>query len=119
MGIVAVNDMEFYSYHGHFQEEQLVGNHFRVHVWLEFDCTKASETDHLHDALDYQQVYALVKEEMEKPSKLLEHLGGRILDRFQASFPDVAEATVKIEKMNPPLGGKIKSVSVELSRKFI
>ena len=119
MGRVSINDMEFYAYHGHFAEEQVVGNYFRVNVWLETDCHRAAESDHLSDALDYQQVYKVIQEEMQIPSHLLEHLAGRILAHLGDTFPQVEEASVCIEKMNPPLGGKIKSVSVELKRKFI
>ena len=111
--------MEFYAYHGHFEEEQVVGNYFRVNVWLETDCHMASESDKLSDALDYQRVYKVIHQEMKVPSRLLEHLAGRILTQLGTTFPQLEEASVCIEKMNPPLGGKIKSVSVELKRKFI
>jgi dihydroneopterin aldolase len=47
-------------------------------------------------------------------SKLLEHLARRILDRLKAEFPAIEDATIKVRKLNPPLGGKIDFVSVEL-----
>jgi 7,8-dihydroneopterin aldolase/epimerase/oxygenase len=119
MGRIRVKGMEFYAYHGHFAEEQVVGNDFVVNVWLDTDLEKAADTDDLKDALDYQQVYAIVKEEMHKPSKLLEKVADRILMRFSAAFPQAKSAKITIEKMNPPLGGKIKSVGVELKRRFV
>ena len=47
-------------------------------------------------------------------SKLLENVARRILKAIQKEFPDVSYAWVKVKKMNPPLGGKMESVSVEL-----
>ncbi|RLD45338.1 MAG: dihydroneopterin aldolase, partial [Bacteroidetes bacterium] len=57
----------------------------------------------------------LVKKEMETTSKLLEHVGRRILDSIKHEFPMVAHARIKIRKLNPPLGGKMDFVSLELS----
>ncbi len=116
MGLIEVEGMEFYSYHGHFAEEQIVGNHFIVDVQLEADCEPAAASDELDDALDYQKVYLIVKEEMAIPSKLLEHIANRILDRFEDDFDELERAAVKIRKMNPPMGGQIGSVSVTLYR---
>lgn len=118
-GRISLNGLEFYAYHGHFAEEQVVGNEFEVNAWLECDLKPASLSDNLEDALDYQQVYRIIKEEMMIPAKLLETLAGRILERFGNTFPQAKEAWIKIEKLNPPLGGKIKSVGVELKQRFV
>jgi len=116
MGLIEIEGMEFYAYHGHFAEEQMVGNHFLVDVAMHADCDVASKSDDLKDVLDYQHVYRIVKEEMAIPSKLLERIAKRIIDRFYHSFDKVEKTTVKIRKMNPPMGGKMASVSVTLSK---
>jgi 7,8-dihydroneopterin aldolase/epimerase/oxygenase len=116
MDIIEIENMEFYARHGHFSDEQVVGNYFLVDVSIETDCTRAALSDRLHDALDYQQLYAIIKEEMHTPSKLLEHLCRRILDRFYGQFPEIGRATIKIKKMNPPIGGKVGSVSVMMTK---
>ncbi|TKG94514.1 dihydroneopterin aldolase [Puteibacter caeruleilacunae] len=117
MGLIEIEDMEFYAYHGHFKEEQVVGNRFLVSIHLKTCCKAASQSDNLNDALDYQKVYRLVKEEMEIKSHLLEHLTGRILDHLYADFQDeISWAKVKVSKMNPPMGGQIGRVSVTQER---
>lgn len=108
--------MEFYSYHGHYAEERIVGNRFLVDLMMETDCVKASKSDVLDDALDYQRAYELVKEQMNEKSYLLEHIARRILDTLFKNFDSLEKAEVKVSKMNPPMGGKIKAVSVSLSR---
>jgi 7,8-dihydroneopterin aldolase/epimerase/oxygenase len=74
------------------------------------------ETDNLKDALDYQKVYRIVKAQMELKSHLLEHIAGRILDALYSEIGGILKATVKVSKMNPPMGGKIGSVSIVLSK---
>ena len=116
MGTIHIEAMEFYSFHGYYKEEQIVGNKFLVDLMLETDMMQASKSDELHDAVNYQTAYKLVKREMEKKSKLLENIAQRILDSVHAELPGVIKATVTIRKMNPPMGGKMRSVSVTLSR---
>ena len=116
MGLILIEGMEFYSFHGHYKEERIVGNKFIVDLTIETDMQKPSESDNLKDAVNYQQAYSIVKQEMEKKSYLLEHIAGRILDALYTQMEGIIKATIKVSKMNPPMGGKIASVSVVLSR---
>ena len=106
--------MEFFAYHGCFKEEQIIGTKFRVDLFLETDTTLAENSDDLHDTVNYLAVYQSVKDEMNTKSKLLEHVGRRILNRVLADFPLVKHARIKIRKLNPPLGGKMDFVALEL-----
>ncbi|RKD91785.1 dihydroneopterin aldolase [Mangrovibacterium diazotrophicum] len=115
-GIIELEGMEFYAYHGHYQTEKQVGAKFIVAATIHTDCTKAGETDQLDDALNYQKIYDIIKEEMAIPSALLEHVCTRILDHIYRSFPTIEKATIKLSKMNPPMGGQLEKVSVLLSR---
>lgn len=116
MGIVEIEGMHFYAYHGHFKAERVVGNEFLVDVTLETDCLKAAASDNLEDALNYQAVYDLIKREMQVKSHLLEHIAGRILDALYAEFSTIQKAKVKVSKLNPPMGGQIEKSSVTLMR---
>ncbi len=116
MGQIRIEQMEFYSFHGCFEEERIVGNSFIVDLLMETDMKRACETDRIDDALNYQTAYDLVKLEMKEKSYLLEHIACRILDALFKKFPNLDKATVKVSKMTPPMGGKIKAVSIEISR---
>jgi 7,8-dihydroneopterin aldolase/epimerase/oxygenase len=116
MGLIQIDGMEFYSFHGHYKEEQIVGNRFLVDLTIETDMSKPMESDNLKDALNYQRAYELIKMQMEQKSHLLEHIAGRILDALYSEMEGIKKATVKVSKMNPPMGGKINSVSVVMSR---
>ena len=114
MSVISIEGMEFFAYHGCFREEQLIGTKFRCDLFLEVDTTKAEQTDNLNDTVNYQEVYQTLKAEMDVKSKLLEHVGRRILERVKEKFPQVQHVRLKIRKLNPPLGGKMDFVSVEL-----
>ncbi|NLJ42913.1 MAG: dihydroneopterin aldolase [Bacteroidales bacterium] len=116
MGLIQIENMEFYAFHGHYREEQIVGNKFIVDLTIETDMTIPAKSDNLKDAVNYQKAYMIVKAEMEKKSYLLENIAGRILDALYSEMPGITRAKVKVSKMNPPMGGKIGSVSVILER---
>jgi len=116
MDIIEIEGMKFYAFHGHFESEQIVGNEFSVDLKIETDCNKAAISDNLDDALNYQTAYEIVKQEMVQPSKLLENVAKRILDKLYIEFKSIKKASIKISKMNPPMGGEIEKVSVTLSR---
>jgi 7,8-dihydroneopterin aldolase/epimerase/oxygenase len=114
MGIISIEGMEFYAYHGCFKEEQVIGTRFTVDLYLETDTGEAEKTDTLLKTVNYQAVYSIVAEEMTVKSKLLEHVSRRVLDRVRKEFPQIISARIKISKMNPPVGGKVERVSIEL-----
>jgi dihydroneopterin aldolase len=114
MSTISIEQMEFYAYHGCFKEEQIIGTRFLVDLFLETNTSKAEKSDDLGDTVNYQEVYLLVKKEMEVKSKLLEHVGRRILKAVKGRFPEIESAKIKISKMNPPMGGKMKSVSLSM-----
>ena len=118
MGKIIIEEMEFYAFHGHYQEEQIVGNRFLVDLEMEADLTGPAGSDNLSDAVNYQQVYQIIKNEMRRTkSNLLENIGKRILDALDAEMNGIEKATIRIRKLNPPMGGPIKSVGVTMSQK--
>ena len=117
MGKIVIEAMEFYAFHGHYQEEQIVGNRFLVDLEMEADLAIAAESDNLDDAVNYQKAYQIIKYEMRRTkSNLLENIGKRILDALYAEMEGVEKATIRVRKLNPPMGGPIKSVGITMSR---
>ncbi len=118
MSTIALEGMTFRAYHGCMKEEQVTGNMFRVDLYLEADTAKPEQTDQLNDTVDYSKVYKIVKAEMNIASKLLEHVGRRILNAVKKDFPAIEFAEVKIAKINPPIAGQADSVSVTISEYY-
>ncbi len=118
MSTIAIEGMTFRAYHGCMEEEQVIGNTFVVDLYMETITEKAEQSDDLNDTTDYAEAFNIVKKEMEIPSKLLEHVGRRILNAVKKSFPEVESAELKVAKMNPPINGQADGVSVTLFEDF-
>jgi dihydroneopterin aldolase len=116
MGQLLLENMEFYAHHGHFSEEQIIGGRFTVDLVIETDFSRAVETDDLTDAVDYSRVYELVKAEMAKPSRLMEHLARRIVDAVYTASDKITLVRATVSKLNPAIGGHISKFSVIYSR---
>jgi dihydroneopterin aldolase len=112
MGLISIEGMEFFSYHGHFEEETVIGTRFMIDLYIETDTSAAEKSDKLHDTINYQEVYLVIKQEMKTPSHLIEHVARRIVDAVKQNFDGIESLKLKLRKMNPPLGGQIESVSV-------
>ena len=112
MNRIELKDMEFFSRHGCFEEERIVGNRFVVNLTVEGDFSAAAASDNLEDAVNYQALYDIVKEQMDIPSNLLENVASRICGKIKESFPELSMVKVTIDKINPPLGGKLYASSV-------
>lgn len=116
MALIELEEMEFRAHHGCYKEERIVGSSFLVNFSFDIQTSEAEKSDNLNNTVNYQTIYILVKEEMVKPSHLLEHVARRILDRICGQFPGIKKAIIKVSKMNPAVGGKIKCVSITLEK---
>lgn len=117
MGIIRVENIRTYSYHGCLEEEAKIGSDYRVDVEVKASLRKSSESDKLADTVDYVHLNLIVKEEMGIRSELLEHVAKRILDRILAEIRIVNEVKISVSKINPPIGGDVESVTIVLEQK--
>lgn len=115
MGVIRLDSMAFFAYHGCFEEERKVGNDFLVDLEIKTNTEKPECSDNIQDALNYQEVYWVVEKEMAEPNNLLERVAKRIMSALFAKYPSqILHLKVTVKKMNPPLGGKLEYVSVTL-----
>ena len=111
---IYLDDMRFYAYHGVMEQERLVGGEYSVSLAVEADLTEAVRTDDVANTVNYAALYEVVKSEMAVPSKLLEHVAGRIGRRALDMFERITTLTIRVTKLNPPMGADCKGASVEL-----
>ena len=111
---ICLHNISFYAYHGVSQQERIVGNFFHVDLKLKVDFSAALNTDNVNDTVSYADVYQSVSEEMNIPSQLLEHAGGRIVNRLFNDYNAVQEIEIRLSKQNPPMGADIKSAGIEM-----
>lgn len=117
MDKIILENIEIYAFHGHLPEEQKIGSLFLIDLEISADLTIVAKTGKLEDTFDYRKAYQIVHEEMAIPSDLLEHVGGRIVDRLLKASSQINKVKLKVSKMNPPFGGSVKAVSVVLKGK--
>ncbi|MDG1528281.1 MAG: dihydroneopterin aldolase [Polaribacter sp.] len=117
MGIIQVNNIKIYAFHGCLDEEAKIGSDYRVDVEIKANLQKSSKTDELIDTVDYVHLNFIVKEEMAIRSKLLEHVAERIIYRIFNELKLVKKATVSVAKINPPIGGNVAEVAIILTKK--
>ena len=114
MGQIALEGMEFFAFHGYYDEEQKIGNKYGVDIYIKTSLHAAAASDDLHETVNYETLYNIVLEQMKQPSRLLEHIGHRIIEQVNRQFPKVDSVKVKIYKFNPPLGGICNRAMVTL-----
>ncbi|WP_456377827.1 dihydroneopterin aldolase [Lutibacter sp.] len=116
MGIIKIKNIRVYAYHGCLIEEGKIGSDYRVDVAVKVNLSKSAKTDNLSDTVDYVHLNKIVKQEMAIRSQLLEEVAKRILDRILLEIPLVKKATIAVSKLNPPIGGNVAMVTIEMSR---
>ena len=116
MGKIQVNNIKVYSNHGCLEEEAKIGSWYRVDVEVAADLSKSAKTDELSDTVDYVHLNHIVKQEMAIRSKLLEEVAQRILNRFFSEIQLINKGTIKVAKINPPIGGNVEEVVIILSK---
>lgn len=117
MGIIKVENIRVFAHHGCLKEETKIGSDYRVDLEVKANLQTSAKTDELNDTVDYVFLNKVVIEEMEVPSKLLETVARRILDRIFKEDIMVKKATVSISKINPPIGGDVESVTIKMTDK--
>jgi len=111
MGLITVEGIRVFAYHGHLPEEAVLGGHFIVNVWVEADTVEVEKTDDLNHTVDYVQIIAIVKEQMAIRSDMIEHSAKRIVDAI-LPLNKVQKVTVELEKVLPPIDATFDKISV-------
>ncbi len=112
---ISLNEMRIFARHGVMPDERTLGAWFRVDVTADVDCQAAIDNDDLGATLNYAEVAEVVRDEMEVPSKLIEHVCGRIAKRMMREFSIIRSLTVTVSKEHPPVCVECGSASVRLT----
>ena len=117
MGIIKIKNIRIYAYHGCLDEEGKIGSDYRIDLSVNANLKNSAKTDDLNDTVDYVHLNKIIKEEMAIRTKLLETVADKILDRILIEIPLVSKVSVKVSKLNPPIGGNVEMVSIIMDRK--
>ncbi len=114
MGTIKLQNIRTFSFHGCLEEEAKIGSDYRVDLEIKTDLRKSSQTDELKDTVDYVLLNTIVEEEMTIRSKLLEHVANRIITRIFKEIPSISRIVLAVSKLNPPIGGDVEAVTIEM-----
>lgn len=117
MGLIKVENIRVFANHGCLTEETKIGSDYRVDLKVKANLQPSASSDNLNDTVDYVFLNRIVREEMLKPTHLLEAVAKRILNRILNEDAMVAKATVSISKLNPPIGGDVEMVTIKMIEK--
>lgn len=114
MGVIKLKNIRTFSYHGCLIEEGKIGSDYTVDLEIKTDLQRSAKTDKLADTVDYVLLNRIVVEEMAIRSELLESVAQRIIDRILSELPTVKKVIVAVSKLNPPIGGDVEAVTIEM-----
>jgi len=113
--IIRIRKATFYGYHGVRSEEQSVGGKFEADVDIYTDFSEAAKEDNLDQTIDYHKVYSFMYQlALGQKYYLIESLAAKIADDLLQKFERIKKVAVRIRKNNPPLGGVVDCVEIEI-----
>ena len=100
---IILSNIQSYAFHGVLPQERTVGGLFSIELNLLISDEQACISDNLQDTVDYGSICKIVKQEMNIPSNLLEHVAARINQRLLKEYPLIDEIIIRITKHKPPI----------------
>lgn len=119
LGKIHLKNIRVFTNHGCLDEEGKIGSDYRVDLKIKTDFKQAVLSDELCHTVDYVHLNSIVNQEMQIRSKLLEHVASRIMARIFDELPQVQQISIRIAKINPPIGGDVASVAVKIKQKRV
>jgi 7,8-dihydroneopterin aldolase/epimerase/oxygenase len=100
---VALQEVRFFSPIGYYAEERLLGNEFFVDFCVTFPYEEG-DAEALTQTLNYEELYAILRDVMQKERKLLESAAKEIMDISRSRYAFANKIMVSIRKTTPPFG---------------
>lgn len=117
INVIRIKKASFYAYHGVFDQEQNIGGKFEADVDIYTDFSEAASIDSLKKTIDYEKVYRLIYDiALSQKFYLIEALANKVMNEIFIHFENAIRVNVKIRKNNPPIGGVVDSVEVEVDK---
>ena len=108
---IQLSGMHFYAYHGYYESERMMGNYFVLNVSLQVDTFDSAKAG-IDDTINYEGLYQLCHQRMQKTELLLETVVFKLIEDIKSSYPQLIRGHVSLEKIGPQLGGKIEKAII-------
>jgi dihydroneopterin aldolase len=67
---------------------------------------------HLHQTLDYTELYSIVKKRMAIPTPLLETIATEMVEEIRSTYSEAEKISISIKKLYPPVNNFEGSVGI-------
>lgn len=114
MGKISLHGVEFFAYHGYYDEEQKIGNKYSIDLTITVDLSEAAASDKLKATINYEALYKIIAHVMQQKHRLLEHVAYAIIRTIKGTFNSVEHIEVSVSKFNPPIGGVCERAKVTI-----
>ena len=113
---IELKDLRFFSNHGWYEEEALLGNEFEVTLLAQFPAKEHITS--IEETIDYTKIYAVIKMVFSEREKLLETVAQKIIGQLKESFPEIQHIQLTITKLNPLIPQFIGTVGITYRQDF-
>lgn len=114
---IELRGLQFYSFHGLYDEEKKIGSEFVVDVFAKFPATSHSLTS-IDETVNYAAIFEIVKKEMEQPRELLETIAQSMAEKIYNKYSVIKEIEIRIEKKKAPIVGLNGSVAAKYLKTY-
>ena len=114
---IELRDLQFYSYHGLYEEEKKAGGEFVVDLWAKFPAEDHALKS-IDETVNYAALFRIVKDEMDQPRELLETIAQSIAEKVYAKYSVIKEVAIRIEKKKAPIIGLNGSVAASYRKVY-
>jgi 7,8-dihydroneopterin aldolase/epimerase/oxygenase len=116
MFTIHLNSLKFFSFHGLLEEERILGGEFEVDVAV--TCKDDKRITEIQQAVDYVKVYAVIKQQMEIPTALLETVAQDLAEKIYTGDNRITSISISIKKIHPPIAAFMGTAGVSYKKDF-
>ena len=113
--IISLSNLQFYCYHGLYDEEKQVGGTYFVDADLEI-ITPGKTIQSIDETVNYAEVYSMIRRRMMQATPLLETIAMELCDEIVAFSSLIKRITLIIRKTALPIEGFQGHTAVRFTR---
>ena len=113
---IHLHKLLFHSFHGVYEEEQLLGNDFEVNADIVLDTNE--QLTKLRQTVNYVTVYEMIKHRMQQPTPLLETVAQELNQAIHKIDDRIKSVNITIKKLSPPIENFQGEVGVSYKTAF-
>jgi dihydroneopterin aldolase len=115
--VIELLGLDFYGYHGFYEEERKIGNRYTIDIKVMTNLSLQTSIS-LDNTINYETIATIAKEANAIPTPLLEDIALSIAKKILLKFNIASEVSISVSKHNPPIGiiCERSKVSITLSQ---